>query len=383
MIRYGLMLCLAAILIAGTGSVTLGANLFVDLGAGNLAKDVSKDGTLVGGNMSGGFFLWTQPSGKVSVTGSVTNFVGVDYFTSGSNNIIVAGQTGTTVSVWNGTIAGTGTYTVLPTPAGKNVTANKLGVKADSTDYWVAGYSQTGTTTSTRRLNRYKFSSNSSTDISGPSGNTDYSSNMFDGASDTGWFGGRARNSGDGGARDPVVYSGSSYFLTGAGASGTEGEVNQMSSDGTVCVGWDNSQPVWWNSTSLARNAIPMLTGDTYGEATGVNGNGTIVAGWSRIAAGNGQKQWIWDAVNGTRELGSVLAAYGLTTTGVTFDVNGDNVVVLNANATVDAQGVYHDLTIVGQGNNGAARGYIAEVPEPATMLVFALGGLAMLRRRR
>ena len=347
------------------------ANTFVNLGPGR-AEDISKDGSLVGGDDAGGaFFFWSQATGKVNVLG-MTNHVGIDVYNDGTGNtILAAGMNGSVATVWNGKLDGTGTLTALPSATG--FVANKLGVKADNTDYWVAGYNGSG---SGRRAARWKKSSNSVATFSGPSGNTDHSADMWDGQSDVGTYVGRHRDANVGGARKPSGNFGSSVWLGRAPAgSSTEGEANWLSSDGKVGVGWDNGYPVWWGPLGgdLSVHIIPFLPGDTYGEAMSSNNDGSIIVGWSQATGTTDRKNWIWDATNGTRELGAFLASMGAPLpAGATLNF---------AEAARAVVGDYNNLTLAGtMALGGVNTAWVAVVPEPACVFI-VLAGLRLVGR--
>lgn len=104
--------------------------------------------------------------------------------------------------------------------------------------------------------------------------------------------------------------------------------------------------------------------------AYGVSGDGLVVVGYSGSASG--REAFIWDDTNGMRSLRDVLANdCGLDLTGWTLTV---------------AQRISDDgLTIVGWGvnPNGNTEGWVATVPEPCTLSLLTLGGLALRRKRR
>jgi hypothetical protein len=85
-----------------------------------------------------------------------------------------------------------------------------------------------------------------------------------------------------------------------------------------------------------------------------------------------GKEAFIWDQSHGMRGLKDVLASeYALNLSGWTLTCASD----------VSDDG----LTIVGYGTNpsGNTEAWMATIPEPTTLLLLALGGLAVLRRRR
>ncbi len=360
---------------------------YYDLGAGQIAVDVSRDGTLVGVENSGTAtgHIWTQANGLVSVGAS--RLRGVDWYNddgffsgSTSNTVIVAarnsGNTG--ARVWFGNADGTGSasWHDLPLADGSKVwqaNENALGVAADGSDWWVSGFQNAA---SPRTAVRYKRSSNSATSIGAPGGGQGGTSNnaQFDGASDTGVFAGRHNNSS--GARKPRYQS---SFLT---SIGSEGEANDISGNGAISVGWDDgTKPTFWNNSTLARTAIPLLPGDTVGEATGVNEDGSIIVGWSRNAGGVNE-HWIWDATNGTRELKTAIESMGIDLPDSwIFNTSGNQDVSLSRTSG----GSYDGLTIVGRVEivGGSSHAYAVHIPEPASLLLLATGSLLLWPRRR
>ncbi len=387
-----------AVTMAGGAPFVFAATIspgYYDLGAGQTAVDVSRDGTLVGveNSTTATGYMWTQANGLVSVGAS--RLRGVDWYNddgfysgSTSNTVIVAGRDGANLGarVWFGNADGSGTATWYDLPvadgvAGKVWLANEnaLGVKADGTDWYVAGF-QSGV--SPRTAVRYRRSSNSATSISAPVGGAGGTTNnaQFDGASDTGVFTGRHNNSS--GARKPRYQS---IFLP---SIGSEGETNDISGNGLISVGWDDgTKPTFWTTSGAgARFAIPLLAGDTVGEATGVNEDGSIIVGWSRVSTGVGLKNWIWDATNGTRELKTAIEAMGIDLPDEWTFVGQANQSVSLSRTSGGAATGYNGLTIVGQVEiaGGSPHAYAVNIlPEPATLGLLALGGGLCLRRRR
>ena len=105
--------------------------------------DVSKDGTLAGGTDSTGHILiWTAACGKVSI---VTNFwlVGVDWLVIPTGNYVVGNYNGPNYPFsWQGNADGTvGLWRSLPLEDDTaSWTATALGLRADASEWWVAGY---------------------------------------------------------------------------------------------------------------------------------------------------------------------------------------------------------------------------------------------------
>ncbi len=107
------------------------------------------------------------------------------------------------------------------------------------------------------------------------------------------------------------------------------------------------------------------------GSATGVSADGSVIVG-SAVFAGSVYEPFIWDMTQGVRSLRAVLV---------------DDCGLDLGDWTLErATGISADgLTIVGYGTNpdGVTEGWIATIPEPATVLLVGLAGLALLRNRR
>jgi uncharacterized membrane protein len=114
---------------------------------------------------------------------------------------------------------------------------------------------------------------------------------------------------------------------------------------------------------------IPMKV--LLSEAKGVSGNGEVIVGQTCTSTGT-ELPFIWDAQNGMRSLSDVLAdECGL-------DLTGWDLVMATG---ISANG----LTIVGIGYNpdGQWEGWIATIPEPATMVLLCGAAVPVLLKRR
>lgn len=146
-----------------------------------------------------------------------------------------------------------------------------------------------------------------------------------------------------------------------------------VSQDGSVVIGHSFSsnglEAFRWTQASGMVGLGDLPGGWDSSEAYGVSQDGSVVVGYSDSEGGN--DAFVWDAANGMRSLKEVLIAGGVDMTGWTLR---------NANA-VSADG----KTIVGEAKNpdGDYVGYVAVIPEPATLGLLVLGGLAMLFRKR
>jgi len=148
-----------------------------------------------------------------------------------------------------------------------------------------------------------------------------------------------------------------------------------VSADGSVVVGYGNSASgreaaFRWTVLGGMQGLGDLPGGELRSVAEDVSGDGSVVVGYGSSASGT--EAFIWDAANGMQNLKDVLVNdYSLDLTGWTL---------------IYARGISDDgLTIVGYGINpdGYTEGWVATVPEPATICLLGLGSLAMLRRRK
>jgi len=147
-----------------------------------------------------------------------------------------------------------------------------------------------------------------------------------------------------------------------------------ISADGKVIVGrgysdLGNEAFRWTAETGMV--GLGDLPGGLFTSlAHATSGDGSIIVGFGNTPAG--REAFIWDATNGMRNLKQVLSnEYGLDLT----DWQLTEAYGVSANGGI----------IVGSGINplGDAEGWIATLPEPATLSLLALGFLALLRSRR
>jgi len=203
-------------------------------------------------------------------------------------------------------------------------------------------------------------------------------------------------------------------------------------SNGGDCVGQDGSGGTYWPGSGAAQR-VPALGGETNtgGQAWGISDNGLYVtgylnspntgpgsykgfiwspgdanatprnplgsdtlsgvfeasdggacAGWSYGAEGSNASYdaVIWDAAGTPQELLAVLASIGVDTSEWSyllkaFSMSPDGLTISGAGYA------WVDPNDHGQGT--ILRGFVAVLPEPATLSFLALGGLMLLRRKR
>ena len=150
-------------------------------------------------------------------------------------------------------------------------------------------------------------------------------------------------------------------------------QARDVSADGSVVVGMSDSASGteafrWTSGGDMV--GLGDLEGGSFGsQAYGVSADGTVVVGGGTSVTGT--EAFIWDQINGMRSIQDMLI------NDFSLDLTGWK---LNTASSISADG----LTIVGYGNspNGYIAGWVATIPEPATLTMLALGGLRILRRR-
>jgi len=149
-----------------------------------------------------------------------------------------------------------------------------------------------------------------------------------------------------------------------------------VSADGAVVVGYSRtevmapSKAFRWSATNKEMEALgDLLGGDFYSVAHDVSADGSIVVGSSK--SGLGLEAFLWDEAHQMRNLKKILENDG------GLDLTGW---LLKEATGISADG----LTIVGYGTNpaGNTEAWIATTPEPVTLCLLGLGGLALVRKR-
>jgi hypothetical protein len=152
---------------------------------------------------------------------------------------------------------------------------------------------------------------------------------------------------------------------------------------GATLVGYDrdaNSIPhaFIWNSSDAAMTMLPELSG-AQSVATDVRRiNGNLIIGGSAFV-GTTENAVVWDNTGSWGGAGQpMLVADALISQG--FDLSGwsslTRVTTMSDNGkTIGGYGVW--------AADGTTRGFVASIPEPATLTLLSLGAAALLRRRR
>jgi probable HAF family extracellular repeat protein len=143
--------------------------------------------------------------------------------------------------------------------------------------------------------------------------------------------------------------------------------VHDISADGSTVVGSgyvNSSQAMLWTAAG-GMVSLGLLPGSDWSISTAVSGDGSVVVGISETLTE--RFLFIWDAVQGMRDLRSLLVAQGVDLEGWYLQFPYD----ISANGR----------TIVGAGaKDGQLSGWVVTLPEPSHLLLVAVV-LALVRR--
>ena len=151
-----------------------------------------------------------------------------------------------------------------------------------------------------------------------------------------------------------------------------------VSADGEVVIGFSatggllNGEAFRWTA-SEGMVGLGFLPGFDSSAAGAVSADGSVIVGQSSQSNGFPRiyDAFVWDQIHGMRSLQDILIAGGVDLTGWTE---------LTSASGVSADG----RIVVGYGrHNGNQEAFIAEIPEPATLGLFGVGGLLVTGRRR
>jgi probable HAF family extracellular repeat protein len=150
-------------------------------------------------------------------------------------------------------------------------------------------------------------------------------------------------------------------------------EANATSQDGSVVVGYGftatRQEAFRWTAQTGMVGLGDFVGGGNHSVANALSADGSFIVGHGSI--GPDWEAFIWDEREGMRKIKGILVDAGLNLTGWTL---------------AEASGISADgMTVVGWGYDpsGNIEGWVATLPEPATLSLLALGGLALLHRRR
>ena len=399
------LLCVLVLGVLAFSGTALGTAVqFVNLGSGK-ATGLTSDGKIVAFDSSANShanIYNTVTASSYDIGAGTTAGVAMK-----GSTVVVAGKVGVNANRWDGTTAGVGSWTALPACSTyTNWTPTSIG--ASASEVYIGGYvSYQGTYTAVaNRAMRYKESVNSATELSLPTSSHNHSyvwgiaSNQERAMGQVQWGG--AANNPTAGAYNAAQFMPSNTMynsLSGSPSTSVTAKIVSVSGNGTVYGGRSGktggSTYVWgacyWISptilTELPNTMVNAGWTADYGQVTAISYDGSFLAGAYRKTgdASTIRHAFVWDAVNGTRDLETLLTAAGVNLTNWQLVPQSDipaPSIGWGGITGVARDGSPHGMWISGFGlYSGVQTGWVAYVPEPATMLLLALGGLGLRRR--
>ena len=171
----------------------------------------------------------------------------------------------------------------------------------------------------------------------------------------------------------PFIWSGTNMEPLPAVAGVEEWMPRAISSDGTTVAGTFYNGSRYEACMYSDGSTTPLGIPDGYISSLlcDLTANGSIAVGWCGLANYD-YEAVIWDEFNGIQSLKTFLEdEWGLTLTGWTLE---------------NAYGISEDGTMIygnGQDPEGHYTYWIAEVPEPAAILLFGIGGVVLIKNQR
>ena len=159
-------------------------------------------------------------------------------------------------------------------------------------------------------------------------------------------------------------------YLPGDSSSAAEG----ISADGSVLIGASvgnsHEQAFRWSEATGMVGLGYLPGGLSRSEPLGVSADGSTIVGWARSAT-FAQEAFIWDAGHGMQRLKDVLeSSHELDLSGwrllQAYGVSDDGQTIVGT--SLDPQGYY--------------QGFVAHIPEPATLGLIALAAMLLKRQR-
>jgi len=357
--RTSLRLCLVVLLVlcgASTFGSVVGASLY------NLGLGVPTGAVMYGGHpvvafhntdAAGplGIFLWSTLHGTVQID-TAGDSAGI---ARQALNLVVAGNAtagGYDARYWQGTPDGSGTWTTLPLVDGSRIwRARGIGA-SDSQILVVGSYKDANNCDGACRW-RWDLNSASSLQLPKntgfPSGNQYHNNSFIYGVTAAGFNPGMGTMAGQcqymgsgctGGARQAIggwvpAYSclGAFKNLNGFPDNKREAVARVVSLDGSRIAGFSYEPSTisnirwacYWDAPFAEHGVepvkIPILPGHNYAESWAISEDGYVIGGFSLDTANNPGSRtcWVWDPVNGTRDIRDILTENGIDISGWQF----------------------------------------------------------------